>query len=130
MNEAPRRTFALITVPMLAALASERLYNQLVDPEAKVFVEGFHVHHLFFGIAAALPAAFVLAFPVRRPAARGAALVALGAGAGLILDEFVAMIATDMSTRAYLGPLSLGGACALAALASAFLLALAFAARG
>jgi len=125
----PARTRALILVPMLAAFLIERFVNHFVDPEAAVFVAGFHVHHLFFGIALALPAAFWLAFGLGGLKARGAALIALGAGTGLILDEFVAMIATDMSTPAYLSPVSLWGALALVALASGLLVLLGVLAR-
>lgn len=93
---------------MLAAAVFERLFDSFVDPDLVVHVSGFHVHHLFVGILLALPAAFWFAFGFR--GGRRAALIALGLGAGFILDEFVAMIATDMSQSAYRGGVSLGGA--------------------
>ncbi len=51
-------------------------------------------------------------------------MAALGLGTGLILDEFIGMIVTDMSTQAYLGPASLQDAIILITLFSALLLIL------
>jgi hypothetical protein len=124
----PRETCGLILVPMVGTFLVERLYH-LFDPGVAVFVAGVHVHHLFFGVLAALPAAFYLAFGLGGRRLRGAALALLGLGTGLTLDEFVAMIATDMSTPAYLGRVSLGGAAVLVAGFSILLLALTAAAE-
>jgi hypothetical protein len=120
----PQATCGLILVPMVGTFLVERLFHRFGDPNAAVFVAGYHVHHLFFGVLTALPASFVLAFGFGGRRLRGTALAALGLGSGLILDEFIAMIATDMSTPAYLGRVSLGGAAVLVALFSAFLLVL------
>ena len=121
----PRETLLLILIPLIGAVAGERLFDSFVDPDLVVHVSGFHVHHLFIGILLALPAAFWFAFGFAR--GKRAAALALGLGAGFILDEFVAMIATDMSQAAYRGRLSLLGAGACAGLCVALLLALTFA---
>jgi hypothetical protein len=125
----PRKTCLLILVPMVGTFLAERLFHRFGDPNAAVFVAGYHVHHLFFGVLTALPASFVLAFGFGGRSLRGTALAALGLGAGLILDEFIAMIATDMSTPAYLGRVSLGGAAILIAIFSILLLVLTAAAE-
>ena len=99
-EESPEGTCRLILLPMLGAFLAERLYNHFINPEAAVFIAGWHVHHLFFGIILAIPASCALAFRIGGSQTQRAATTALGAGTGLILDEFVVILATLARKRA------------------------------
>jgi len=123
----PLRTFLLILVPMLATAIGQRLYLHLVNPNADVYIRGYNVHHLFIGAVIAIPAAFVVAFVPHSSQVRWLALVALGVGSAMVLDQIVFLITTDGSNASYLRPISLWGAIILVALALGLLLVLCFA---
>src|SRR4051812_32707907 len=61
----PKQTLLLILLPMLGTFAGLRLYLHLVRVQ-HVYPGGYLVHHLFMGVLIVIPAAFVLAFEVRR----------------------------------------------------------------
>ena len=105
----PRQTFLLILLPLLATFAAQRLYLHLIGVH-HVYPGGFLVHHLFFGLALVMPAAFVLAFGPRSRRTAMLSRVALGIGSAMILDEVVYLIATEASDADYISPLSLKGA--------------------
>jgi hypothetical protein len=119
----PTTTLLLILVPLLVVGVGQRLYLHLVNPDADLFLAGYNVHHLYTGTLIETPAAFVLAFGVP-PAVRAVALVALGVGSALVLDQVVYLVTTDGSNRAYLRPISLWGAVVLEGLAVVLLLIL------
>ena len=119
----PTTTLLLILVPLLAVEVGQRLYLHLVNPDADVHVAGYNVHHLYSGAVIEIPAAFVLAFGVP-PAVRAGALVALGVGSAMVLDQVIFLITTDGSNRSYLTPVSLWGAVVLEGLAVLLLLIL------
>jgi hypothetical protein len=85
---------------------------------------GYLVHHLFFGVLIQVPAAFILAFGPRSRWVGSAALVALGVGTGMILDEVTYLVATKATDADYVSSLSLGGAIAFISLAVVLLLTL------
>lgn len=122
--EQPTTTLLLILVPLLLTEVGQRLYLHLVNPDADVFIAGYNVHHLYSGVLLEIPAAFVLAFGVQVPAVRAGALVALGVGSAMVLDQVIFLITTDGSNRSYLTPISLWGAVVLEGLAVVLLLAL------
>jgi hypothetical protein len=113
----PAVTLLLILVPLLTTFAGMRLFLHKVNPEADLFVAGYNVHHLYTGALLEIPAAFVLAFSVGGPRLRGAALVVLGVGCAMVLDQVVYLITTDGSNASYLKPISLWGAVVLIGLA-------------
>ena len=115
-----KQTLLLIVVPMLATVISLRLYLHLVHVR-HIYPGGYLVHHLFVGLLILIPAAFLLAFGTRR---RVLARVGLGVGTGLILDEFVYLVATKASDADYVSRLSLVGATILISLAVILLLVL------
>jgi hypothetical protein len=117
------RTRRLLLGPLIASVVALRLYLHLVDSTTNLMVLGHEVHHLFTGTLVALPAAFALAF---RPEGgrRDLALVALGVGSGLILDELVFLVATPGTDAAYLQPVSVRGAVVSVALAVLLIVAL------
>jgi hypothetical protein len=120
----PAATLLLILVPMLVTAVGQRLFLHLVNPDADVFIAGYNVHHLYSGTLLVIPAAFVLAFGVRTLWGRGLALIALGVGSAMVLDQVVYLITTDGSNASYLKPISLWGAVVLIGLATVLLLAL------
>jgi hypothetical protein len=120
----PAATLLLILVPMLVTAVGQRLFLHLVNPDADVFIAGYNVHHLYSGTLLVIPAAFVLAFGVRALWGRGLALIVLGVGSAMVLDQVVYLITTDGSNAAYLKPISLWGAVVLIGLASVLLLVL------
>src|SRR5262245_12674786 len=120
----PTTTLLLILVPLLVTELGQRLYLHLVNPDADVYIAGYNVHHLYTGALIEIPAAFVLAFGGMAPAVRAGALVALGVGSAMVLDQVVYLITTDGSNRSYLTPVSLWGAVVLEGLAVVLLLVL------
>ncbi|MBI1915065.1 MAG: hypothetical protein HYS12_10060 [Planctomycetes bacterium] len=119
----PTTTLLLILVPLLLTELGQRLYLHLVNPEADVYLAGYNVHHLYSGALIEIPAAFVLAFATA-PAVRAGALVALGVGSAMVLDQVVYLVTTDGSNRSYLTPVSLWGAVVLEGLAVVLLVVL------
>jgi hypothetical protein len=115
-----KQTLLLILLPMLATVISLRLYLHLVHVR-HIYPGGYLVHHLFVGLLIQIPAAFLLAFGTRY---RVLARVALGVGTGLILDEFVYLVATKGTDADYVSRLSLGGSIILVSAAVIFLLVL------
>jgi len=105
----PRQTLLLILIPLLATFAGQRCYLHLVGV-THVYPGGILIHHLFFGVALVIPAAFLLAFGPRQRRTAVVARVALGSGSAMILDEIVYLVATKASDADYISPLSLRGA--------------------
>ena len=122
-NLTPKRRLLLILVPMLATFACQRSYLHIVGVR-HVHAFGYLVHHLFFGVLIQVPAAFILAFGARSRWVGSAALVALGIGTGMILDEVTYLVATRATDADYISSLSLGGAIAFISLAVILLLTL------
>jgi hypothetical protein len=120
----PTATLLLILVPMLVVGVGQRLYLHLVNPNADLFVAGYNVHHLYTGVLIEIPAAFVLALGPPSSDLRALALLALGVGSAMVLDQVVYLVATDGTNQAYLRPISLWGAVVLEGLAVALLLVL------
>jgi len=108
-----RQTLLLLVVPMLVTVCSLRLYLHLVHVR-HIYPGGYLVHHLFLGVLIEVPAAFLLAFGTRR---RVLARVAVGVGAGLILDEVVYLVATKASDADYVSRISLLGSGVLVSMA-------------
>jgi hypothetical protein len=115
-----KQTLLLILVPMLLTVLALRLYLHLVHVR-HIYPGGFLVHHFFIGALIQIPAAFLLAFGTRY---RALTRIALGAGAGMMLDEMVYLVATKASDADYVSQISLEGSAVLIALAVVFLLAL------
>ena len=115
-----KQTLLLILLPMLGTVAVLRLYLHLVQVR-HIYPGGYLVHHLFFGVAIVIPTAFVLAFGNRH---RALACVALGVGAGMVLDEVVYLVATQASDADYVSRTSWLGSMVLVALASVLLVGL------
>jgi len=115
-----KQVLLLILLPMLGTVVALRLYLHLVHVR-HVYPGGYLVHHLFFGVAMVIPAAFGLAFETRH---RALACVALGAGAGLVLDEVVYLVATQASDADYVSRTSWLGSIVMVALAAVLLLGL------
>jgi hypothetical protein len=95
-----------------------------VVPIRHFYIAGYLVHHLFFGIMIEVPAAFVLAFGMRRPAVAVLAPIALGIGSAMILDEVFYLIATEATSQDYRSSVSVWGAVILISMATGLLLGL------
>jgi len=120
----PLRTLLLVLLPLLVTFIGQRLYLHLVNPNSDLFIAGRNVHHLFVGTMLAIPGAFVIAFMPEASVVRWVALVAIGVGSAMVLDQIVFLIATDGTNASYLKPVSLWGAIVLEALAVVMLLVL------
>jgi hypothetical protein len=105
----PKQTLFLILIPLLSTFACQRLYLHLVRVQ-HVYPGGHLVHHLFFGVLLIIPAAFLLAFGPRSSRQAISALVALGIGSAMVLDEMVYLVMTRASDEDYVSHLSLYGA--------------------
>src|SRR5262245_16393971 len=120
----PGRTLLLLLLPMLVTFIGQRLFLHLINPEADLFILGYNVHHLYTGAVLAIPAAFVVAFESQPGFVRWTALVTLGIGSAMVLDQVIYLITTDGSNASYLKPISLWGAIVLHGLAIVVLLIL------
>jgi hypothetical protein len=118
-----KQTLLLILVPMLGTFACLRLYLHFAGVR-HIYPGGVLVHHLFFGVVMALPAAFILAFGARSRVTAVLALAALGIGSGMILDEVTYLVLTKGSDADYVSRTSLFGAIGFISLAVILLLAL------
>ena len=119
----PRQTLLLILLPLLGTFVCQRLYLHLVRVQ-HVYPGGRLVHHLFFGVLLVIPAAFVLAFGTRHAWQAISALVTLGIGSAMVLDEIVYLVMTKASDEDYVSHLSLYGAVAFISIGVALLLTL------
>jgi hypothetical protein len=105
----PKETLRLILLPLLGTFLCLRLYLHFVGVH-HVYPGGYLVHHLFSGVMITLPAAFLLAFGIRRRRVAIWTRVALGIGSAMILDEIVYLVMTKASDDDYVSRTSLGGA--------------------
>lgn len=118
-----KQSLLLILLPMVAMVASLRAYLHGMGVR-HVYPGGYLVHHLFVGVLIVLPAAFVLAFPVRSRRVAILTRVALGIGSGLILDEIVYLVATRATDADYVSRVSLQGSVFFVLVAALLLVAL------
>ena len=118
-----RQTLLLILLPMLVTFAGQRLFLHLVGVH-HVRTGGIIIHHLFFGVAMVIPAAFVLAFGTRNRKAAILTRAALGVGSAMVLDEVLYLVATAASDGDYVSSLSLWGAIVFMSLGALLLLIL------
>ena len=118
-----RQTLWLILLPMLATFVTQRLFLHLVGVH-HVRTGGLIIHHLFFGVALVLPAAFILAFGVGSRLVASLTRVALGCGSAMVLDEIVYLVATQASDGDYASSLSLRGAIVFMSLGVVLLIAI------
>jgi hypothetical protein len=118
-----KQTLLLLVLPLLATFLCLRLYLHLVGVR-HVYPGGFLVHHLFIGVLIALPAAFLLAFQLGNVLVARLALVALGIGSAMILDEMTYLVVTKGTDADYISRVSLFGAIAFESMAVILLLAI------
>lgn len=119
----PKQTLLSLLLPLLSTFVCLRLYLHLAGVR-HIYPGGFLVHHLFIGVLIALPAAFLLAFELRNIALVRFALVALGIGSALILDEVTYLVATKGTDADYVSRVSLLGAIGFISAAVILLLAI------
>jgi hypothetical protein len=118
-----KQTLLLILLPMLGTFVCLRCYLHFAGVR-HVYPGGVLVHHLFFGVVMALPAAFTLTFGARSRVTAVLALAALGMGSAMILDEVTYLVLTKASDADYVSRTSLFGAIGFISLATILLLAL------
>ncbi len=112
--------FRWFWLAMLATFFGFRLYLYY-SPNTNLDVLGYNLHHLFTGLLIFIAAGFPLMFfKVSIKSARLLAIIA-GVGMGLVLDEWVYLIATDGSDSAYLTPVSFWGGLIMVLLAICYL---------
>ena len=104
---------------MLGSVAVLRAWL-FVTPDADFTVRGVNIHHLYSGVLLTVLAAIPLALASSGGMIRRVQVACLGAGLGLMLDEWVYLIMTDGSNASYLLPISGWGAVAMLGLASAY----------
>jgi hypothetical protein len=119
----PKQTLLLLLLPLLVTFLCLRLYLHLFGVR-HIYPGGFLVHHLFIGVLIALPSAFLLAFQLGNVLLARLALVALGIGSAMILDEVTYLVATKGTDADYVSHVSLFGAIAFESMAVILLLAI------
>ena len=128
-HEEPRVPLTYILMPMLATFAIQRTILHHSSPDTHVYVAGFLVHHLFWGNLVLIPTAFLLGLGIRTLWLKKVALGLLGFSSAMVLDEMIYLICTDGSGVAYRGTVSLRGAFVMVAIATLFLLFVAYLSR-
>jgi hypothetical protein len=128
MNESdePKIRLYFILVPMWLTFFTQRLILHHSSPGTHVFIAGYLVHHLFWGILFMIPTAFLFAMGMRTPRLMSIARVVLGFSSAMVLDEVIYLICTDGSGVAYRGSISLWGAAILMSVATVFLISIHF----
>jgi hypothetical protein len=116
---ARRRNVADLLAAMIGTVVVLRAWL-FVTPNADFTVRGVNVHHLYSGVLLTVLAAIPLALASSGGAIRRVQVACLGAGLGLMLDEWVYLIMTDGSNASYLLPISWWGAVVALGLASAY----------
>jgi hypothetical protein len=87
---------------------------------------GHLIHHFFFGAMLLIPAAFLLVFPPHGSRLRLTNFAVVGVACGLMLDEFVYLLATQGSDADYVSGVSLVGALVLVSSSTVLLLGIYF----
>ena len=108
---------------MLITAVGLRLYLHGVRVQ-HIYPGGYILHHLFTGIFISVPAAFILAFGTRLLWLAVVIRLALGVGAGLMLDEITYLVMTRASDDDYVSWTSLLGAIVFLAMATGLVLGL------
>src|SRR5438067_4942387 len=123
MNELgkPERPLLFMGVPLVLTVTLQRLILHHSSPDTHVFVKGYLVHHLFWGILFLIPTAFLLGLGIRTRWRRNLARMVLGFSSAMVLDEVIYLVCTDGSGVAYRGSVSLWGAVVLIVIATFFL---------
>ena len=106
-----KQTLLLILLPLLITCAGIRLYLHLVRVQ-HIYPGGYLIHHLFTGVLLLIPAAFLLAFGIRRQWLAISTRVAVGIGSALVLDEITYLVMTKATDQDYVSKISLFGAIA------------------
>ena len=93
-------------------------------PDTDLNIGAYNIHHLFTGCLLILLGGVPLAVLQGESRWLDLAAAAFGAGLSMALDEWVFLIATDGSNRAYLKPVSFWGAATMIGLACGYALCL------
>lgn len=125
-SDVPIKRLLFILVPMWLTFFTQRLILHHSSPDTHVFITGFLVHHLFWGILFLIPTAYLFALGIRTPWRRTLARVVLGFSSAMVLDEVIYLVCTDGSGVAYRNFASLWGAVVLMGVASVFLVSVYF----
>jgi len=104
-----RRALTLLLVAMVGTVTVLRA-SLALSPNSDFNVLGYNIHHLFTGVLIVTACAIPLAVGVAAGRLRDALVAGLGVGLGLVLDEWVYLIATDGTNASYLLPVSFWGA--------------------
>lgn len=119
--DGPKKRLLYILIPMWLTFVTQRTILHHSHPDTHVFISGFLVHHLFWGLLFLIPTAYLLALGIRSSWGKRLARVVLGFASAMVLDEMVYLVCTDASGVAYRNSVSLRGAVILMSIASAFL---------
>lgn len=113
-----RRAF-LLAGSMVATVLLLR-FSLWVSPNADFNIGSYNIHHLFTGLLFITLGALPLVLFQGNSRWLDVSVLALGAGLGMALDEWVYLIATDGSNASYLLPVSFWGAVSAVGLTLAY----------
>ena len=123
-NRSPaRRSLLLILIPLLLTFLCQRFYLHVI-PIRHITLGEHVIHHLFIGILILVPSSFVIALARNGQGVNTPALIGLGIGSAMVLDEVAYLTFTEATSEDYRSGISLFGAIVLVAFASGFLLLL------
>jgi hypothetical protein len=114
-----RRHAILFVAGLIITFAGLRAWLQ-ITPNADFNVAGYNIHHLFTGVLVVTATAVPLAIGSGVGRVRDLLVAGLGVGLGLVLDEWVYLIATPGTNADYLLPVSFRGGVVMIALGAVY----------
>jgi len=124
-NRFSSRTARTILLSMILVFVALRAYLTFF-PSTNLDIGPYNVHHLFTGVLLLIACSLPLILRSPNGTVRWILATGVGAGLGLVLDEWVYLIVTDGSDSAYLLDKSLWGAVFFIAVTAIYIVILAW----
>lgn len=110
---------------MILVFVALRVYLTLF-PSSNLDIGPYNIHHLFTGVLLLIACSLPLILRSPNGATRWILAAGVGAGLGLVLDEWIYLIVTDGSDSAYLSDESLWGAVVFIAVTTIYIVVMAW----
>lgn len=116
-----KRRAALLLISLWGTFVATRAVLHLA-PDLDLNIGQHNIHHLFTGIILVVLCGILLSLYQGDGPVSDLSTLGFGGGLGLVMDEWVYLIATDGSNAAYLLPVSFWGAAIMISLTSIYVL--------
>ncbi len=116
-----KRRAILIILTLVITWLGLRVYLHLF-PATNLYIASYNIHHLFSGILLMVVGGIPAVLWSGCSRYLDVAIICFAAGLAMVLDEWVYLIVTDGSDRAYLQPLSFWGALVMLTVVLAYII--------